>query len=967
MALQKGTGPDKRLFFNMLKLRRTGVPKMPWDTGVAAEVFKKGPISLPMPWLSLPTVGKRESLQGLVPSAEPPERTASRTPFHKRRLLKVRLAQTDDQLRAKAMRRLRDLILAMPSHTQLGRALLDTSGQLTGEDMISCVFADAFRSRATATLVKRSLDYYKMALWMNQHLGLQPMQLTESVVYRYLSFLRETNAAPTLADATVKAIWFMHSTANIVDFNPKVFTSRIAGVCRDLYLRKRILRQAPPFPADVVRALEEYALHAENRVDSMFTNFILFCIFSSCRIGDAAKIREVEFSRYHDIFLVEAATSEAKNTNTMERRRMLLPFTAIGWGLHLNPWCIKWEMQLKAMQPETIMPAFSEVSGQFLKRRITTAEANLWLREENRDLLPEPEEPPQPPGDWAASESDVSEEESFVEGCNFVGNQSTPANTVAGPKLVHRDSLVVHVKRDNQTLWCGRKLSRNYRQWQEGDPDLAQLLVCQQCDKTAVEALLGRAVTPQEMVLCRRLYFEGRTYAASDMQARIDRSADDKPRAMPLAERMARIERQKGDLVGVTWTAELEPSHKLVDKIVAMQEEGALLFIPPHACVSRVQEIHQEKHEVALTFDSGGNIRMGKKAEELKCDTNGDLNLRNAWTRRNLAYDQAGLASFVVLEKWTTKLMLAKLKEPPSGYRYITTQQICECDKEMWLQLSQLSRGRLQPAAPDIRPLDVLIEQITTSPEVLCFLTPLPSAKRDASDHADTPRPKKPKPSPGGPSAPAKPTPKTSDQRMAACILQKLASGPTFLNLKQLRLDSLQAQGRQHRALQQLVPDFEAFHWLPVDAKPAANEKPLPPKTAGEELEVAATTQSEGCGLKVGVWMEPEAHIARALQLCHPMDTTIVLPDPLKKTLFSMLTKEPAVLARERLEMLKLYRDRAADLRVAEAGRKTDEACQRWHLNFGGDIALPAELFTSILDGAPFPQLAWKERSAQGR
>ena len=216
-----------------------------------------------------------------------------------------------------------------------------------------------------------------------------------------------------------------------------------------------------------------------------------------------------------------------------------------------------------------------------------------------------------------------------------------------------------------------------------------------------------------------------------------------------LAERMARIERQKGDLIGVTWTAELEPSHKLVDKIVAMQDEGALLFIPPHACVSRVQEIHQEKHEVALTFDSVGNIRMGKKAEELKCDTNGDLNLRNAWTRRNLAYDQAGLASFVVLEKWTTKLMLAKLKEPPSGYRYITTQQICECDKEMWLQLSQLSRGKLQPTAPDVRPLDGLIEQITTSPEVLCFLTPLPSAKRDASDHADTPGPKKPKPSPG--------------------------------------------------------------------------------------------------------------------------------------------------------------------------------------------------------------------------
>ena len=95
-----------------------------------------------------------------------------------------------------------------------------------------------------------------------------------------------------------------------------------------------------------------------SKVDSLFTNFILFCIFSSCRIGDATKIREVEFSRCHDIFLVEAATSEAQNTNTMERRRMLLPFTAIGWCLHPNPWRIKWHMQLEAMKPETIMPAF---------------------------------------------------------------------------------------------------------------------------------------------------------------------------------------------------------------------------------------------------------------------------------------------------------------------------------------------------------------------------------------------------------------------------------------------------------------------------------------------------------------------------------------------------------------------------------------------------------------------------------
>lgn len=382
MPSQSGVGISDGLFFKMVKLPRTGLPKQPWESREMASVFGKAKPHLPMPWqLAMPSLGKFESLHGISPAVEPPERAAMRTPFHYKRLLAIRLAQTDDQLRAKALRRLRDLILMAPAHTQLGRALLDSSGQLTGEDKISKVFADAFRSRATSTLVKRSLDFYKMAMWMHQRLNLLPMQLTEGVVYQYLSWLRDASAAPTLADATVKSIWFMHATAGIIVFCPKSFTSRISGVCRNMFMQKRVLKQAPPFPASVVRALEEYALTCKVDSDSIFTNFILFCIYASCRVGDATKIKDVQFSRHQDVHLVEASTSEAKNTNTMERRRMLLPFTAIGWGLYPNPWCIKWEMQLHSMEHDTIMPAFSEVSGRFLSRRLTTSEANLWLKE----------------------------------------------------------------------------------------------------------------------------------------------------------------------------------------------------------------------------------------------------------------------------------------------------------------------------------------------------------------------------------------------------------------------------------------------------------------------------------------------------------------------------------------------------------------------------------------------------------
>ena len=190
----------------MLKVARTGPPKQPWEVGQMARIFGKAPPLLSMPWLALPSIGKQESLQGATVSDEPPERTSLRTPFHFKRLLAIRLAQTDDQLRAKALRKLRDLILVSPAMSQLGRALLDTSGQLTGEDRISAVFADAFRSRATSTLVKRSCDFYKMAVWMKSQMNLMPMELSEAVVYQYLTSLRDSSVAPTSAEAAIKAI-----------------------------------------------------------------------------------------------------------------------------------------------------------------------------------------------------------------------------------------------------------------------------------------------------------------------------------------------------------------------------------------------------------------------------------------------------------------------------------------------------------------------------------------------------------------------------------------------------------------------------------------------------------------------------------------------------------------------------------------------------------------------------------------
>jgi hypothetical protein len=113
------------LFFKMVKLPRLGLPSQPWETGEMARIFGEAQPLLPMPWLYMPTVGKFEGLHGISPAVELPERSAMRIPFHHKRLLAIRLAQTDDQFRAKALRRLRDLVLvARLSHNWDGLCLI---------------------------------------------------------------------------------------------------------------------------------------------------------------------------------------------------------------------------------------------------------------------------------------------------------------------------------------------------------------------------------------------------------------------------------------------------------------------------------------------------------------------------------------------------------------------------------------------------------------------------------------------------------------------------------------------------------------------------------------------------------------------------------------------------------------------------------------------------------------------------
>ena len=71
---------------------------------------------------------------------------------------------------------------------------------------------------------------------------------------------------------------------------------------------------------------------------------------------------------------------------------------------------------------------------------------------------------------------------------------------------------------------------------------------------------------------------------------------------------------------------------------------------------------------------------------------------------------QTGLASFDILEEWNNLLFSTILREPPSGYQYVSIQQILAADKFYWTRVAQETRGQLQIVAGAPPPLDQKVE-----------------------------------------------------------------------------------------------------------------------------------------------------------------------------------------------------------------------------------------------------------------
>ena len=89
--------------------------------------------------------------------------------------------------------------------------------------------------------------------------------------------------------------------------------------------------------------------------------------------------------------------------------------------------------------------------------------------------------------------------------------------------------------------------------------------------------------------------------------------------------------------------------------------------------------------------------------------------------------DMAGLATFIVVEKWVHHLFSIFAREVPDGYSPIMLKQLVNADKRLFMLAAESLPADLRAArAGEETPLDRQIGQLMYSPEISQYLVPLP-------------------------------------------------------------------------------------------------------------------------------------------------------------------------------------------------------------------------------------------------
>ncbi|CAE7204871.1 car [Symbiodinium sp. CCMP2592] len=278
----------------------------------------------------------------------------------------------------------------------------------------------------------------------------------------------------------------------------------------------------------------------------------------------------------------------------------------------------------------------------------------------------------------------------------------------------------------------------------------------------AVVALLPAGASAGALAGLKRLLFEAHTMIVSALKQRVERTDENLPASLDVAEREDRLANQKARLGGLTFQGDEEVAHSAYDLVFAMAQKNELVWLAPEKFGTRRAEISSKKSQKELVIDGSG-VAVKEKVQTTNCAIGSDLDLVLALRRRALAMDLVGIVSYEVANKYHQSLLQRLREAPPPDYAKVTVAQISRADRAAWLKMAETVTTLRRSSSGNL-PLDLLLPNILLDPSVAYHLLPLHAGNHSGPPKADPstgtpPPPKRPfTPNPRQPKKPSKRT-----------------------------------------------------------------------------------------------------------------------------------------------------------------------------------------------------------------
>eukprot|EP00438_Fugacium_kawagutii_P019703 Skav203545 [mRNA] locus=scaffold220:180774:182793:+ [translate_table: standard] len=337
--------------------------KQPWEQGIMAGVFdKKQAWAFPRSSMAMPRVGVVEAFAATTHVVAEPALPSSSSAFAHQRVRSMRLHRTDDDVRRKSLDRITTLMLLDSNAARVGRSLISFAGTLVTDVEIANSITDVFGPKSNGAILKRT-----------------------NAIWRYVCFLKESQAGPTTASHFLEALHFFNGLLGfeMVHIND-IMSTRVKGSAHTQFVKKRIRKPAELLMQSEVQELENIVLTSDAPHFVVLAGHFLFCIFAAARWYDAMNIERSHVSTYRGVWLIEAETRKHKTSTTKQVQTELLPFTALGRAFSVQPWVERWMSVREDMglnDKKQFLPSWSETKLSWTSHSMTSAEASSWLRE----------------------------------------------------------------------------------------------------------------------------------------------------------------------------------------------------------------------------------------------------------------------------------------------------------------------------------------------------------------------------------------------------------------------------------------------------------------------------------------------------------------------------------------------------------------------------------------------------------